>query len=431
MLLHLRGTTSLALACGLLLAYVGGAFTQDAPGAAASSSAQPDQPDQVAELDVLLQSLVAQQGDSANEPQNLLELSRLLASPCDQLLWLGRQIAALTPKPEAARQLAELAAQRAAALGDLLAGCRDQWADWIKPPEIARPKPVYELTDAAALQERLAQAAQKPDELYALSPPQKFALLSRGCDERLVFPSRDEIPDWDVPRVVLDRLAGTTQLSVFWELRSLQQRLTRTHQHWTSASAAAFGEPAQQQIVTASFQLAAALFDRALGLDRDLARLEPTVPYDDSPAGWDQLAAALDEQALWRWATLAHVLAAAPRADQPADASAVAAARAAWSDFRKLDTRDEEAVDASPDGWLSRLGTAGRLSVPRMLPLAQDFLAPEREQRRGHETEILKLVQGAASGDEALADRIFQSIQRAKCAELARARRFRHSVWRN
>jgi hypothetical protein len=111
-------------------------------------------------------------------------------------------------------------------------------------------------------------------------------------------------------------------------------------------------------------------------------------------------------------------LAAAPRPNEPADARAVDAARAPRSDFRKLDAQNWAAVDASPDGWLSRLGTVGRQSVPRMLPLAQGLLAGQREQRRGYETEILKLVQGAASGDEALANQIFQAIQRAKCAEL-------------
>jgi len=63
-----------------------------------------------------------------------------------------------------------------------------------------------------------------------------------------------------------------------------------------SASAAAFGEPAQQQLVTAGFQLAAALFDRALGLDRNLARLQPTIPYDDSSAGWNVATLAWDRR---------------------------------------------------------------------------------------------------------------------------------------
>ena len=85
MLQRLRGTTPLLLACGLLLlAQVGVAFTQDAPAAAQSPSAQPDQPDQVAELDTLLQSLVAQQGDSAYELQNLLDLALLTASAARQ-----------------------------------------------------------------------------------------------------------------------------------------------------------------------------------------------------------------------------------------------------------------------------------------------------------------------------------------------------------
>ena len=99
-------------------------------------------------------------------------------------------------------------------------------------------------------------------------------------------------------------------------------------------------------------------------------------------------------QALWRWATLAHLLAAAPRPDQAVDAKAVDAVRTPWSAFRKLEARDWDAVDASPDGWLTRLGTAGRLVVPGMLPLAQDFLAVAREQRHGYESEIQGLVRG-------------------------------------
>ena len=127
MLWQARATT-LTLAGGLVFAQCCAVLAQERPAVAPALAAQPVQPEQVAELDALFQAQVAEQGDAAYAPQNVIDLSRLLASPCDQVLWVGRQIAALTPTPAAARQLAELAAQRAAALGGLLSGCQDQWA---------------------------------------------------------------------------------------------------------------------------------------------------------------------------------------------------------------------------------------------------------------------------------------------------------------
>ncbi|MBP7745049.1 MAG: hypothetical protein KA383_02880 [Phycisphaerae bacterium] len=385
------------------------------PATAQPAPRAPAEPAEVAALDALLQELAQQDARAAYDPANLLALSRLLSSPCDQLAWLGRQLAAPELPADAARALAEAARQRGQQLGALLADCAADWSAWATLPEPAGPTAAHELTDAAALRDRLAQASD-PAEYAALTPFQRFTLLARGCDPALMFPQR-ETPAWDVPRAVLERVAGAPQSPPFWDLRNLRQRLTDAYGTWSTGEAADFSEAGQDEAVTAAFQVSLALVDRALGLDANSARRGTALQYRDDAAAWSAVAAALDARDLWSWAALAHLLAACPENGTSASAATLDAARAPWGRFRVVNSGALRAVDAEGAGWLVRL-VAGRLAEARGLPLARDFLATRRAARAQQEQAVRAALAGAAGGGDAAADRVFQAIQQAKAAEL-------------
>ena len=111
--------------------------------------------------------------------------------------------------------------------------------------------------------------------------------------------------------------------------------------------------------------------------------------------------------------------AAAPAQDQAAPADAVEAARRTWADVRTLNAEVWPAVDNAESGWLVRLTTPDRLVQPRLVPLARDFRAAAREQRRKAEDEVLTLLRTETDvANEDAADRLLQAIQRAKSADL-------------
>lgn len=355
---------------------------------------------------------------SSGELAELVERSRLLSSPCDQLRWLGHQIALLEAQPEAARALAELARQRAESIASVLEACRDDWTGWLKPPP-EPPKPVYAILDVDELRQRLEQVGKEGQTLYELSPFQKLALLSRGCDDRLVLP-RGPSPEWDVPRVVMDRLASGVELPAFGDLRSVQQRLFAAQENWSPQAAAAFGEPAERELAAATFRVAAAFLDRGLHLDpQDYQGLAPPVPYDDQPEAWSQLADALDAAALWTWAAAARILAILPAAGKPTGPQALAAVSNTWNPVRSLNPAVWRAVDDKASGWLARLGGADRLLEPGTLPLARAFRSDQRTSRSRYEDEVLALVSSTADPtDQKQAGTLLEAIQRAKAADL-------------
>ncbi len=373
-----------------------------APLAAAAQPPAYDQPDQVTALDALLVSVAEPETPAAYTADDWVELSRLLATPCDQLRWLLAKAAALGDKPPSqaeAGRLAKAALQRGQALAErgLLGACGETL------PELqqlaARLETPDGITDPEALRARLEQDAG----LLELPPFSKFAMLSRGAPPRKLF-ARNASETWDVPRIVLDRLTERPELPAFGDLLDLHQRLVRAYADTTKTGAGEFAQPAQQQAVAASFQIAAALVDRALGLDQeDLAGTERPVPYNDSPEEWDKLAVALDKDTLRTWATLARVLSAS-----------APAAQESWKDVRKVNGTMWSALDESANGWLVRSSDAGRLVQPRMLPLARVFNADQRTQRRAQEDKIRALLAGANPD----ANELFRDIQLAKAAVL-------------
>ena len=382
-------------------------------------AARPDYayPDQVAALEALISTSVSPEAGAAPDPDDLVQLSRLLADPCDQLRWLLAQTQALGAQSErkpVARKLAQAAARRGQKLADLglLEDCRSIVPDL--RDAAARLESLGDLTDPDELRKRLEQAQGLPDlDRYA-----RFKLLARGVPAAKLL-SGNTREDWDAPRRVLDRLAGAADLPAFAELRDLRQGLLAAYDKYAAQQPPAFPDASQQQNVTASFRIAAALADRALGLDADDQPASGSpIPYPKSPEEWTALAASLEPDALRTWATLARLLAASPPAGQTAQSAAVAAARAAWSDVRKLQPELWPAVDDPKNGWLARLGSTERLLEPDKLPLASGFGAARATARRRAEDELRALLRSGDPTDAGLADRVLQAIERAKATDL-------------
>lgn len=410
-----RGRSAAVLVA--LVAVVATASAQPTPQAAALTS-DPARPLEVAELDAFLGALVQEQGEAAREPANLIELSRLLAVPCDQLLWLGRQVAALKDQPDAARALAEQARQRAATLADLAGDCAEQWPLWLAAPEAKRRLP--DVLDPAELKARLEQVRAGTEPLGDLTDFEKLLLLSRGADDALLI-DRRAAPAWDTPRQAVSRLVQSPRLPGFTDLRSLERSLADAYAASREPGAAGF-DAEQTALVAMTFQVAAALLDRALGLDSDdvaAARYAMPIPYVAAATEWRQHAAALEQAGLRSWAALAYALAAGRSAGEPVDADTAAAARRLWADVRTVNDKVWPLLDTPPDGWFPRMESPDRLVATGAMPLAAGFHAADRQARRRHEEDILALISGARdANDEATADRLLQSIQRAKAADL-------------
>ncbi len=412
--------------CSASLIYVLTALAAVAPAAArarrsaAQAPAAPpkyDRPQEIAALDTIVQSLGRPPEAAAVSADDLVELSRLLSTPCDQMRWLLAQNQALAGQPQRAafaRQLAQAAAKRGAQLTEqgLLSNC-GELVEQLQALGAAE-EPLEKVTDPDLLRERLA----KTEGLAELEPAVRFALLARGAPaERILAPN--EAPPWDVPRVTLDRLAVSVELPPFGELLRLRDRLVTAREGWVALDAAARGAAEQQQQVEASFQIAAVLLDRGLGLDtQDLAGAKSPIQYPEHQAGWSALAQTLDGAALWSWATLAHVLAAGPPVGQAASTEAVALARAPWDLLRKVNPSAWPAVQEAQSGWLARLGAAERLVTPRMMPLAQGFRAPQHAQRRAAEERVRAVLGGASAGTPQGVDELLRAMQTAKAADL-------------
>ena len=381
-------------------------------------------PDQIAVLDSLLPTATALETAAGPDPHDLIQLSRLLSDPCDQLRWLLAQAQVLGAQPErkpVARKLAQAAAQRGQELADrgLLGDCAAAVPELRDAAE--QFESIQDLTDPERLRKRLEQAEGLGD----LSRYAKFELLARGAPAGKLLASGPR-EDWDMPRMVLDRLADAAELPAFAELCDLRRQLIASYEKYSGQQPPVFPDAAQQQRVTASFQIAAALVDRALGLDADDQPAGgPPIPYPKSQDEWAALAAALEPAAVRTWATLAHVLAAGPPAGQTPPPAAADAARGDWSAVRKLQPKLWAAVDDAPHGWLIRLGNTERLIQPGMLPLASGFGAARAAARRRAEDEVRDLLRNGDPTDEVLADRVLQAIERAKAADFGLEADFR------
>ncbi len=394
------------------------AVSQARPGAADAPATPPkyDHPEEIAALDVVVQSLGQAPEAVVPAPEDLVELSRLLSSPCDQLRWLAAQAQGLAGQP-AQRQAAQELAQAAGRRGEQLAGqglltdCADLLAAFAGLAK--REEPLEGETNPDALRARLEQI-QGP---LQLDPPGRFVLLSRGAPSgRVVAGAKPE--DWDMPRIVVDGLAGGVELPALAKLLKLQMDLITAYQAW--GQTAAFGTPEQRQAVGVSFQIAAALLDRALGLDaQDLAGVAQPIPYQGGAEAWSAAAAALDSGGLWSWATLAHLLAASPPAGKAATPESIAAVRDPLDKLRKVnsDPKVWPALADAENGWIARLGNPARLTPGRMLPLAQDFRASDHDRRRAAEQQAVPKLGGGSAAAQAI-DEVLRSIQLAKAADV-------------
>jgi hypothetical protein len=359
-------------------------------------------------LDELLRTGV----DKSISAQDLAELSHLLSSPCDQLRWLlgrARAVQHDPGTPQAAKALAEAANARGATLeaGSFLGDCGDVLAELRKLVEAAVSP--LELIGSAAVNDWL----KRPNDLTTLQPGEKFALLARGATEAQLFKAEPNEP-WDLPRRIVGRLAQGPQLPEFSTLRNFRKQLTSTYEHWKEANFQPFAEPAQQKVVQDSFQIAAALLDRALGLDvQDVMRTARAIDYPLDPAGFTQLAEELEGGRCHTWSVLARMLAATTAGTVDGEALGKT-----WAEVQAVNPGLWAAVGDPNNGWLARLVTGGRRNAPGMLPLAADFRAKARDKRKDYEDKVQRLIQEGVPDTADTTDLVFQAIQLAKAADL-------------
>lgn len=384
---------------------------------------RPGNPDEITALDELLVAA----GIAPTEAEQIVALSRLLSSPCDQVIWLARRIAALDTEDvaDAAQDLATRAQQRAEMLAPWLAACPGYELTWLlpPPPRPPGPRPLLEVSDPTVLSERIAALRAEGQNLYAAPAAEKLALLARGVAPTLVFPGGRTFqpPAWDGPRRVLTDLLAATETPGFSRLLTLKQQLVSEYTRWQATVNEA--DAPSEGTVASVFQLAAALLDRALGLDPlDRAAQPGEIPYDDVPTAWAALAADFDDQALRLWAALGRMLAAAPPAGGTVDPDVFNRLQALWGEIRTVNTEVWPALDAASDGWLVRLAS-GRLVEAGRQPLAADFNAGRRAARRaaertgpGSAADLLARAE-AAPADRGVADGLLQAMQRMKAAD--------------
>ncbi len=378
-------------------------------GPAAAHAQDYDDPVAAKALDELVATLLPAGSPAREEPAAWVEVSRLLPTACDQLRWLRAAVAARAAVPATqswAARLAQAALERGRALAAAghAAGCTDVLPALERLAQTSTSPDA--LLDPQALRQRLDASAGLGD----LTPLAKFTLLARGASPAKL-PAAGTPEAWDTPRVVLDALAKTAALPAFMDLRRLQRRLTDAHADWTQRQKQPFADAGAQALVTATFQIAAACMDRALGLDAgDVQRVSLPIPYPLDGAEWAALAEPLKQANLWSWAALAAAF-----AGQPSDAQAM------WAGARTVNADLWPAVGDAENGWLTRAANPARATEPGRLPLSADFRAAAHRERARLQEDLLKQFEAADASDEAAADSIFQTIQRAKAVELGLA----------
>jgi hypothetical protein len=337
---------------------------------------------------------------SAAQPDDLLQLSRLLSEPRDQILWLIEQVRWLGQQAGGSRQaqaLAETTEQRIALwdsrgvrglepLAELLERTRTE----IQP---ALPEIIHPPTLAAALDQI------DPSKLSAAD---SFRLLARGVPASRLNVDTTRPSAWDMPRVVVATLAerGDGSLPPFWKLLDLDRELRTARQRMDA------GLPDAPARVADTFRIAEALLGRALGVD-DVDR---SPSGDDLSDNWGILAAQLEEENLWEWAALTRLLQAAAIAGAQGRQQIAAAARD-WcaQTFLVVDPQALPALHKGNTAWLARL-EGGELEAAGVLPLSRNFRQRARQARVALEQQFL-----AARADH---EQAFRLMQLAKAAEL-------------
>lgn len=388
------------LASGLIVLVVStSALGQATPPPAATGGYDGyEQPECVKALDNYVNSL----NEAALTPEALVQLSRLLPKPSDQIQWLTTRLQQFTDpsQEQQAERLIELTEERIVfwrgladdgTIGQIPPSTVGQWDS--KRDEIRagfRPPPLVDLLKPEDLRARLNE---DPSEFEGLTPDEAFVLFSRGVPEAALGLSQLEpAADWDQPRVALTELAGgdAGRLPGIWELTETEQRLRQAHQAYQESGDTIAG-------VEVTFRIAIALLGRAMGVDgRDRGALD-----DDEPSYWAEVAENLEGRNLWRWASLARMLQAAT---MPAPTEeAIQQARQQLGYVRGVDN----AAWPHVGNWLNRLATRS-FEGEHLLPLSHDFRSRAREARSRHERAFLD----AGNLDEA-----FRQMQLAKAAD--------------
>ena len=392
------------------LACAAAALAQGTPGDAPGSQNY-DHPAEIRALDALVPEVLGDMASAEVSPADLIELSRLLSSPCDQVRWLRGQAQARAGQSAAQRAawlLARATIERGQRLADgqFLDACGD-----VLPAvsELVRSlEPLDGITDPEVLRGRLADAG----DLRGLPVYARFVLLARGAPAQRVF-ARGALEAWDTPRLAVARVANQVELPPVWELLDWQERLAAAHEEWRQAAAELSGA-GEREAIEASFAVAAGLLDRALNLDGQApAGWLTAVPHDDDAAAWTQQAERLERADAWLWTALARMLAAATPDGQKPNGEAVAAAQAAWGRYRAVGTAAWQAVDDAADGWLTRLAAGERLAEAGRLPMALGVSDALWRARGAHEATIRTLMAQGTPDAEA----VLRAIQMAKAAQ--------------
>jgi len=363
--------------------------------------------DQVAALNSYVTTVLG----SAAQPNDLLQLSRLLADPRDQVLWLSEWVGRLDERPGHRKQALVLAEKTS----DRVDLWRDRGVEQLDP-QLERlerikaniPSPPWEITDPHELAASLDQI--EPTELL---PTHRFQLLARGVPvSRLKLDSTDPPDDWDVPRVVVAALAehGDGNLPAIWKLLDLDRELRAARQRFNA------GLPDAPPRTADAFRIAEALLGRALGVDT----VDRRPSGEDPPDNWGTLAAQLEEDNLWQWAALARLLQAAATAEVQGRQQIAGEARERCAQtFRVVDPQALLALHTGDAAWLARL-EGSELEADEKLPLTDDFRQRARAARADlekqfREQEFIRQGKPPTAQEKESA---FRLMQLAKAAEL-------------
>ncbi|MGD8451944.1 MAG: hypothetical protein PVJ57_09010 [Phycisphaerae bacterium] len=340
-------------------------------------------------------------------PEELVEFSRLLSEPEDQINWLIAQVTRLAESRRAdAVKLRDLTDQRidawtargvasVAALKEALAAAC--------PAEL----PIAEVLDPEELKARLVDRLNVAE----LTDADKFRLLARGVpSSKLGVRGTGRAGTWDVPRVVLQRLASGSEhrLPAMWELLDQDRSLRE-------AATATANQTDLPPHVAETFDIARALLDRAMGIT------DGQTTSDTWKTLADTLSANSADAALWEWAAAARLLQAATTPTAEARTAVFAQARehlAPASTVAATVPNDTRSLASALGAWLARADEpTSPPAASGLLPL--QLAAPAANQTRAAaEAELARLWPQAQAGDERALNNAFAQMQYAKLREI-------------
>lgn len=392
--------------------------------AAAASSASAQAWDHKNAVDELDKTVLSLGGVEALGDEDIAELSRLLASPLDQVRWLLKAAEVRAAKDaEAARKALPLAEQRLAEWQSRCARSDGEFASWCRHREAAFADLSRQIE---ALRSRLPQtklaSMVKPAEIAArlkviatkggtpaadTTPIERYQLWARGVPLSMEMPTTPRAAanvaaweGWQVPAAILSMVAGGARPAtlVGWE-RPLA--ISRSQPDaWKNADKSSAEE---RSAILQLHRVAAALLGSVVGVDGD-DRGEPDA---NVAATWQQLADEAAGQNLWRLEFAARWL---QCLTSDADAAkAVAAAAVGRYDATLAivspEAKQNRELRAALDGLRS-----GKASA---LPSAFAYREAARANRRQLSTEFVQL-HGA---NPKAHDEAYALMQRIKAAD--------------